>query len=333
MARGLMAAAAAAAWITILAGCAPDAEPDRPAAAPGEGYVDGGDGVLLHYRVWGSAGDTVVVLHGGAGLDSGYLAPDLEPLSESHVLIFYDQRGAGRSTLVSDAASLHIDRHVADVDAVRRHFGIERVALLGHSWGSLLASRYARVHPDRVSRLVIHSPAPLRRSPYWDGLVPHVTRWMDAETRAELDERNAARRDPGKDPRAACRGFWELFFPGYFYDPLDRATLERSRADFCTAQDAALRNGLVAGPLTWESIGEWDWREDFREVRAPVLVITGTRDIFPEEAMREWAEAFPESRLVLLERAGHYPHVERPEAFFSIVRAFLVGDPIPDPDG
>jgi hypothetical protein len=99
-----------------------------------EGYVEAGDGVRLFYRSVGTGGDTVVVLHGGPGFSMDYLAADLEPLAARHVLLFYDQRGTGRSTLVTDSVSLDAQRFADDLEAVRRQFGIQRLTLLGHSW-------------------------------------------------------------------------------------------------------------------------------------------------------------------------------------------------------
>jgi proline iminopeptidase len=288
-----------------------------------EGYIKSGGGVELYYRTSGTAGDALVVLHGGPGIDMGYLFPDLEPLAQWHVLISYDQRGGGRSTLVSDSDEVSIDAHIADLEAVRRHFGIDSMALLGHSWGALLAARYALEYPGRVARMVLMSPAPPRRTPYMQQLASNVRAWMDSATLAELEVLTAAMQDRDQDARATCRAFWDLFRRGYFADPHDTATLRRMRGDFCTAPGAAIRNGLVIGSRTWASLGEWDWRNDFRDVSAPVLVITGTQDIFDIESMHEWKAAFPNARLVLLEGAGHYPHVERPDELFSAVRAFL----------
>jgi pimeloyl-ACP methyl ester carboxylesterase len=150
----------------------------RQASLPAaEGYVTSRDGVQIFYRTAG-AGDPLVVVHGGPGFDHGYLAPGLEPLAESHRLVFYDQRGAGRSTIVSDAGLLGLDAHIADLEAVRRHFALERVTLLGHSWGAMLAAGYAMAHPDEVAKLVMVSPGGVRHDPYEAELMATVTAWM-----------------------------------------------------------------------------------------------------------------------------------------------------------
>jgi proline iminopeptidase len=309
-------------YVSALAACVHGSTPTADSLS-GEGFIGSTDGVELYFRVMGTAGDTLVVLHGGPGLDMGYLLPDLEPLAQSHVLVSYDQRGAGRSSLVSDSAQVSIDAHIADLEAVRRHFGLDSVALLGHSWGALLAARYALEYPGRVARMVLMSPAPPRRTPYMQQLRPNVTAWMDSTTLAELQALSTARQDTTQDAQASCRAFWQLFRRGYFADPHDAVTIGRMRGDFCTAPGAGIRNGLVVGPRTWASLGEWDWRNDFRDVGTPVLVTTGMRDIFDLESMREWEAAFPNARLVLLEGAGHYPHLEQRDALFSSVRKFL----------
>ncbi len=138
-----------------------------PAASPlHQGYVQAADGVELYYRTVGDAPDTAVVLHGGPGFDHGYLAPDLEPLAESFTLFVYDQRGSGCSTLGSEPDLVNLEAHVADLDPAREHSGLERLAILGHSWGGPLAGQYALARPDRVSRLVLVSPEPIREPPY-----------------------------------------------------------------------------------------------------------------------------------------------------------------------
>src|SRR6266540_6817641 len=127
----------------------------QPARTAREGYVDADGGVRLFYRIVGTGRDTVVVLHGGPGFSMSYLAADIEPLAARHVLLFYDQRGTGRSTLVTDSASLDGQRFAEDLEAVRSQFGLQRLTLLVHSWGAGVAALYVAQHPERVGRLLI----------------------------------------------------------------------------------------------------------------------------------------------------------------------------------
>ena len=147
-------------------------EAEIAAAAPvQEGWLTGADGVQLRFQVVGSGRDTVVVLHGGPVLfSSSYLVRDFGPLVRGRTLIFYDQRGAGRSELPADTTLHTAGRFVADLEAVRVHFGLAKMKLLGHSWGAMLAGMYAIEHPDRVERMVLANPAPIdvpRSSSSW----------------------------------------------------------------------------------------------------------------------------------------------------------------------
>jgi proline iminopeptidase len=290
-----------------------------------EGRIQAAEGVELYYRVTGAGFDTVVVLHGGAmGFPLDYLLPDLEPLASSHVLVFYDQRGAGRSTLLTDPERMSVEAHVADLDAVRRYFGLERMTLLGHSWGAGLAALYAAAWPDRVGRLVLVGPMPMRNA-FMEEFGANLYGWMDSTTREELEvlEARMVAIATEPDPRATCRDFWTIFMRGYLGDPGDGGPLRRMRGDVCASPDAALRNSFLTRQLTFGALGDWDWRNDFGAVGVPVLVIHGSNEPIPMAAAEEWVAAFEDARLVVVDGAGHYPHVERPNAFFSAVEDFL----------
>lgn len=226
--------------------------------------------------------------------------------------------------MVIDPALLHIDKYIADLEAIRRHFGIDRLNILGHSWGAALGARYVRAHPDKVSQLIMVSPGPVRIDPYDAMFIPRVTAWMDDTQLAEFESLfNTFVEGKGDDILALCREFTNIFKRGYFYDPLDLETFARMRGDICSAPEAALRNTWTVNALTLQSLGEYDWRNDYGDIDIPVLIITGVRDIFPVENFHEWEAAFPNAQLVLLDGAGHYPHVERPDEFFLRVEEFV----------
>ena len=132
-----------------------------------DGWITTPDSTRLYYRVIGQGHDTLIAIHGGPGVDLESIAGDFVPLAEHHVVIFYDQRGTGRSTLPADTTRLGADQQIADLDAVRRHFGLVRVTLVAHSYGPLLAATYALAHPSAVRRMVFFGPVPPRRGDFW----------------------------------------------------------------------------------------------------------------------------------------------------------------------
>lgn len=304
--------------------CARSGSAPIPAqSAPGgrEGWVAVGDSVRLFYRMVGTGRDTVVVLHGGPGFSMDYLAADLEPLTARHVLLFCDQRGTGRSTLVSDSSSLDAQRFAEDLEAVRKQFGLERLTLLAHSWGGGVAALYAGRYPERVGRLLVIDPIPATRTYFIRGREILNGR-RDSASRRRLEELQSARlANPGS--AAACRDYYTLWFVATFGDS---AASRRSRGDFCAGTPAALTNKVRnVDRYTTTSLGDWDWRPALRAVTAPALVIRGTADFLPPESAREWTAALANGRLLLLEGSGHFPYLEVPEQFFAAAHAFLEG--------
>lgn len=127
----------------------PPAEAGSPVstAAVSEGYFSAADGVRLFYRRIGSGTNALVCLHGGPGLNLASGCLDAEPLAKDRTLLMYDQRGSGRSQLVTDPKMLTARDHVRDLEALRQSFGLERLTLVGFSWGAGLAALYATEYP------------------------------------------------------------------------------------------------------------------------------------------------------------------------------------------
>lgn len=286
------------------------------------GYVTTDDGVELYYRVSGRGADTLVVLHGGPGLSSAYLAPDLDLLEDDFTLIHYDQRGSGRSTVVTDSSMLRLANHVADVEAVRRHFGVSQAAILGHSWGAVPAAFHAAAYPEHTRELLIVDPMPLRRKPYMQQFGDNLRAWMDSTTLARVGELSAARRE-SSDPVGACAEYWTLFIRGYFSNPADPGIASGMRGNVCDMPPDALANGGRVYASVVATEGDWDWRGRLSGVAAPMLVVAGASGPMPAESSAEWATTFPNAELVTIEGSGHFPHVERPEAFLDAVRSFM----------
>jgi proline iminopeptidase len=250
-----------------------------------------------------------------------YLAPDLEPLAARHVLLFYDQRGTGRSTLVTDSTSLDAQRFAEDLEALRRQFGLQRLTLLGHSWGAAVAALYAARYPEHVGRLLIVDGIPATRTQLTQAF-QNLNARRDSVTQRGMQELRAARlANPGD--AAACRAYYDVWFlPSYG----DSVAAHRTRGDFCAGTPEALANKIKSvDRFTMPSLGEWDWRPALRAVTAPALVIHGTADFISLESAREWAAALPNGRLLLLEGSGHFPYLEVPERFFAAAEAFLQG--------
>lgn len=284
-----------------------------------EGYVETSNGVRLFYRLLGSEPDTVVVIHGGPGLTMDYFLEDLSPLAAHHTLLFYDQRGTGRSTLVSDSASLDAQRFVDDLEAIRNHFGLQRLTLMGHSWGSGLVALYAMKYPENLNKLIIIGALPLQQHQLTDAF-QRLEASRDSSTLRRMRELRAARlADPGN--AAVCQEYYVLWFEKFFGD---RSAATHSKGDFCAGTLESRRNKMSSvDRFTMASLGRWDWRTSLSQVQAPTLVIHGTMDPLPLEGAQAWAEILPNGQLLPFEGVGHFPYLEVPVRFFEAVNQFL----------
>lgn len=307
-------------FLLILVGCSfPGAVRSNPTAT--EGYFAGADSTRLFYRTVGTGPDSVVVVHGFQGNNQNYLAPDLLSLARSRTLLFYDQRGGGRSSPVSDPMQLGIEAHVRDLEALRQHFGLERIALLGHSGGAAIAARYAVEYPERTARLVLVAPPPPAREPFSEQTVRAFFSRVDSATWARVNALQASL-PTARDPVNVCREIARTVLPrAYFADP---ANVKRMRGDFCASSPEKLRTQAQRTAAFQQSLPA-DWRSSLRSLRAPVLVIHGANDAIPAAASRTWAELLANAKVLVLSDADHLPWLEQPEHFMFAVDQFFGG--------
>lgn len=283
-----------------------------------EGFIDAGNGVKLYYRVLGMGNEPVVLIHGGPGFTSDYLADDLTTMARNHSVLVYDQRGIGRSTLVSDSTALAAQRYAEDLEAIRTHLGLERLTLLGHSWGVVPATLYAMQHPQRVRRMILVGTIPAERS----GLEAAFQAMAAARNSATLRrmEELTRIRQASPDDRTACREYYQLWFTPFFGAS---HAASRMKGDVCAGSPESLKNKPNVDKFTFASLGNWDWTTSLSSAVVPTLLIHGELDPLPIASARKWAAAMPDARLLELKGIGHFPYVEAPEVFFAAVDRFL----------
>lgn len=273
------------------------------------------DDARIFYEVVGT-GEPIIVVHGGPGLDHGYLQPGLDALANRHSLVYYDQRGTGRSSAALDSATVNIDTFVEDIDALRQTLGYERVSVLGHSFGALIALQYAFRHPDRVRGLILMNPVePGTR--HREATAERQQARQTAEDRAELSELTGSEAFASRDPATLSRVYRVAFRQLL----KDRARISELELDL--ASETA-RNGQDVARLLGTSMGEVDWWDRLPSIEIPTLVLHGRYDAPPIDMSRELAEAFPTGTFEVLD-AGHFPYVEDREGLLSAISSFFAG--------
>jgi proline iminopeptidase len=284
-------------------------------------FVDVGNGVRLWTEEEGK-GSPVIVIHGGPGMDHGSLAADLAPLVRHHRVIYYDQRGGGRSTLPADASLLTIGYHVQDLEALRQHLGLEKVTLIAHSFGPAIAAQYAIRYPEHVERMVFLSPIPPRKGKFFEEYGATLGKRITNEQRkrAEELEKELA---TSADASAVCRQYWAIMVPPRLGKSVPASVV---KSDLCTAPPEAIRYGMTKTNLaTFGSLGDWNWTAELARVQAPTLIIHGEEDAIPMSMVSEWLTALPNARILRLAHTAHFPHAEQPKIVFPAIETFLGG--------
>ena len=277
-------------------------------------------------------------LHGGPGANYRGAGDYIEPFADAgRAVVLYDQRGSGRSDLVTDPALLTADHHVRDLEALRVHLGVERMTLIGLSWGAGLAALYAAEHPDRVERLVLVSPMAPAKKPFWNDRLAKIGALRGEAASARRSELVARLpRATDDETIAACRELSDDIFRLYFFHPTPEKLAHAALR--CDIPPAAIRNRPVVEAATWGSLGDWDFRPKLEGISVPALVMEGKRSNVPLDATREWAVVMPNARLLLVPEAGHEVSVDQPAAFTAAVQQFLRGrfpraaEVVPGPD-
>jgi proline iminopeptidase len=268
----------------------------------------------IFYEVVGT-GEPIIVVHGGPGLDHAYLQPGLDALATRNTLVYYDQRGTGRSVANLDSAGINLDAFTGDIDALRQALGYERVTVLAHSWGVYLALEYAARHPEATRALILMNPI----EPGARFREQQEARARAARTAADSTELALLTATEGfaaRDPGIVSQIFRVLFRPTL----RDRARIDQLELDLV---EATAKNGSEVGRLLAGSMGELDWWDRLPTIQTPALVLHGRYDLVPFAMSQALAQGLGQGRVVVLE-SGHFPYVEAREALVSAVSSFFV---------
>jgi len=263
------------------------------------------ENVNLFVRTAGdlSSDNVLIAINGGPGQSSRYMR-DLERLAgAAFAVVTYDQRGTGQSTDPFNGG-YGLAGYISDVEAIRQAVGAEKVHLLGHSWGGILAMRYAAVFPQNVSSIILMASGPPIREAVEAG-------------QTQLNKRIAMLQDQGVIPKTRPendKNLIELILPAYFSDPDFPMPVGLKNTDF----------NAVAYQQTMEALGDWDLSADAAKLTLPVLLLWGEDDPFglPMAMATKDALSSAEVEFVLLKGCGHYWH-ECANVFFTHVRDFL----------
>lgn len=260
----------------------------------------------------------VLCLHGGPGSNHDYLEP-LEALAATgRRVVFYDQLGSGNSDQPHDPALWTVELFVEEVDAVRQALGLERMHILGQSWGGMLAMEYALTQPAGLASIVVaDSPASMVQ---WVAEANRLRGELPPDVQATLQQHEAAGTTESAEYQAAVWVFYRRHLCRL--DPWPEC-LTRSFQKMMHNPEVY---NTMNGPSEFHVIGtikDWDIVDRLGEIRVPALVAGGRYDEATPAITETVHRGIPGSEWVIFERSSHLPHLEEPERFLQVVGDFF----------
>ncbi len=298
---------------------------DRP------NYFDLNDSIALHYFTQGK-GKPVLIVHGGPGIPNAEAWSGLDSLSNDYQFYYYDQRGCGQSTRPFDRftsknvyenlkdlnANLGLPAQVADIEQIRRKLGVEKLSIIGHSFGGFLATLYAIEFPDQVESLLLITPAEVLKIPSESGglytmieekLPTDEVPAFQAYLKEVMDFKNVFTKS-----EAELVALNKRFIP-FYYSAIGRPN---------PYPDDDLGIGGWLQNAVFVSMGrKHDFSKQLEKIKAPTLIIHGEEDMVPLASVQLYLDHIPNSRLQTIPQAEHRPFEEQAERFGEIVKAEL----------
>lgn len=282
---------------------------------PGQDLTAGSHGMDIHFQVFGQ-GTPLLIIGGGPGDNAGRYLGLCELLAKNARCVLVEQRGTGRSMpALLGSSTLSVALTLDDFEAIRRQLGLKQWSVLGFSYGGYLASAYARFFPASISSLVLLGSVGLN----FDGL----PQFMDnVSSRLCAADRDIAAywSDPARmkaDAKEATTEIIRARMPGYFFDREKSLLVSRAikPSDFDFAMGEWIFKDIEARDL--------DLAKMKNAFRGPVLIVHGRQDPTGESVPLALERHYPGSRLVFVEKCGHYSWVEQPEKVLGAITGFL----------
>ena len=268
----------------------------------------------VYYKTMGE-GEPLLVIHGGPVLDHSYFLPHLESLAKDFQLIFYDQRACGKSSIDIDSATMNLAGFVEDIEQIRQKMGFEKINILGHSWGGLVAMKYAIAHNDKIDRLILsNSMAPSATD--WQTENIEASKQINPDDRRRLDNIVSTGLIRSANPTPYIKEMMLLSFKSQM------ANAENiSKLNLYIPDDFQQRSGVFG--LLGPDLGEFDLYAQLERITTPTLVLFGETEAAVNLHAQKMTDSFSEAELIVIPDSGHFPFIENPTEFDRVVKHFL----------
>lgn len=260
-------------------------------------------------------GSPVIVIHGGPGLDHTYLLPQMLELAKHYKLIFYDQRGSGKSTGKIDSNSITIANFVSDLEGLRKALHLDRINILAHSWGTLLAMHYAIAYPNKVKKMILVSS--MGATSNFLAAFAHNREIRRTRKDSIALVRIALSKGFAKRAPPVMENYARIFFRSYFHNQSLAQNLN------ITFNSETAKNLLPILILLSKQFASYNLTYQLRKIKFPVLIIHGDDDPIPLKYAEELHSIIKGSELVVMKNCGHFPFIENTGQFTRACETFL----------
>lgn len=271
------------------------------------------NGTDIYYKIMGE-GDPIIMIHGGPMLEHGYLVPYFKPLAKNYKLIYYDQRISGRSSANVDSVETTLDHFVEDIEELRNAFVVGKVHLIAHSWGGLLAMKYAIKYPSNLKSLILLNSMPAS-SELWHRetqIMGERVSEEDSLKRQEIINSDLFQ----TDPQQAIEQLLVLSFRNQF----ENLSMVDS-LDFYIPADYMIRSqrfGNLMGELS-----NYNLHPALESLDTPTLLIYGENEPAINISGQKLHSILTNSELSVIQNSGHFPFIEESDLFLNELGVFL----------
>ncbi len=260
-------------------------------------------------------GEPLVIVHGGPGLGHDYLYEPFKQLSDQYQLIFYDQRGCGRSEEFKKGTPITIDTMVEDLEEIRKEFSVDKMNLVGQSWGATIALNYIFKYPEKVKNLILLEPAP-GSSEYLTQIQQTIIKRLpkdDMEKLIKISQSPELKTNP-----EVFKEFMNIRMNTYFFDS---SFAKKKKFDYFDSD--RIKKFFASSANFGPYLINFNLYEKMKDINCPTLIIHGDYDVIPTEAIERMGKEIKNSEVHIVKDCGHFVHIEKPETYFNTIRAFL----------
>lgn len=274
------------------------------------------NGVQHYFRIKGK-GKPMLILHGGPGLSHNYMFPYFDELAADYQLIFFDQRGSGKTDFPKDTSSINMDAFVEDIEAIRNHFNIEKITLLGHSWGSILALNYAAKYQNNVNQLVLVSPAPANTN-FYETMVSNMHKKRTEEETKELVQIMMSKAFDKRETDIFTKAM-KIGDKVNLYEP---SKIDELYDLHNYSQETATKFWFTSN-LMERHFFNYNIADKIKDISIPTLIVIGDMDNVPFASSQLISDNLKNARMEVIKSTGHYPFFEANKAFVKVLKDYF----------